>query len=378
MAFLQAMMVAALLTSGMGAALLGSIKVPLARKLQIDEVRIGGLVSIFGFILIPVIGPAGMLTDLVGKKIVLLTGSVVFSISLAVLASARSYPIALTAVLLLGGAWSLLVNVGNVLTPLAFPGDTAYATNLACVFFGMGAFLTPLVTSFLLGRMPLSTVLMLLAGLALAPTLLAFGVDFEALGGTTTANALSEPANALLTNTTLWLCGLAFFFYGPLEASMGAWTTTYLGDQGVRETTASTMLSAFWLMLMASRLLTAFALPKGKESVFIVCLAVACTLVLAGIVMSRSAGVSMALVMLAGFVFGPIFPTLMAILLDHVDPASHGRAVGIFFAIGGIGWTFIPILIGMYARRTSVQRGFAIAVAAAVGLSLLSFALAVL
>ena len=77
----------------------------------------------------------------------------------------------------------------------------------------------------------------------------------------------------------------------------------------------------------------------------------------------------MALVVVAGFVFGPVFPTLMAILLGHFESALHGRAVGFLFGVGGIGWTIIPILIGMVARRSGVQRGFGIAAAAAVCLS---------
>jgi hypothetical protein len=51
--------------------------------------------------------------------------------------------------------------------------------------------------------------------------------------------------------------------------------------------------------------------------------------------------------------------------------------VGLLFAIGGIGWTTIPALIGAYARRTNVQRGFLIAVAAAVGLSVVALVLAI-
>ena len=42
--------------SGMGVALLGSIKFHLAGRLAIDEARVGGLVSLFGFTLIPVSG----------------------------------------------------------------------------------------------------------------------------------------------------------------------------------------------------------------------------------------------------------------------------------------------------------------------------------
>ena len=42
---------------------------------------------------------------------------------------------------------------------------------------------------------------------------------------------------------------------------------------------------------------------------------------------------------------------------------------------GGIGWSVIPILIGAYARKTSIQRGFLIAVGAAVGLAVTAMAL---
>ncbi len=50
--------------------------------------------------------------------------------------------------------------------------------------------------------------------------------------------------------------------------------------------------------------------------------------------------------------------------------------MGIFFCIGGIGWTAIPILIGAYAKRTTVQRAFLIATGAATLLTGLSAALA--
>jgi hypothetical protein len=63
------------------------------------------------------------------------------------------------------------------------------------------------------------------------------------------------------------------------------------------------------------------------------------------------------------------------ILLSHVETSLHGRAVGIFFCIGGIGWTAIPILISLYAKRTSVQRAFLFASGSAVLLLALSILL---
>ena len=68
MSLVQPMTIAVLVAGGMGVALLGSVKVALARKLRMDEARVGGLVSMFGLATIPVILSVGFLTDLVGKQ----------------------------------------------------------------------------------------------------------------------------------------------------------------------------------------------------------------------------------------------------------------------------------------------------------------------
>src|SRR5262249_21617167 len=128
-------------------------------------------------------------------------------------------------------------NVGNVLTPLAFPGSKAYATNLANVFFGLGAFLTPLAVGWLLHRASLPVALSILGALTLLPGLLALGADLsQQVPAGEAAEKIGQARS--WTDPLLWLCGLALFFYGPLEASMAAWTTTYLRDQGVKEETA--------------------------------------------------------------------------------------------------------------------------------------------
>ena len=391
MNLLLPMTVAGLLVTGMGVALLGSVKVDLARKLDIDEARVGGLVSMFGFAMIPVILTVGFVTDFAGKQAVLAAGCLLMFVSLILLSRSSRYWTAMVAVLLFSAAWSAMINVINVLTPPAFlepseiPERMAYATNLANVFFGVGAFLTPLIIAFLLRRFGFAPSLQVLAAVVLIPAVMSVGVDFAALEAAPADQSTSQTASGLTTllgDPVLWLCAFALFFYGPLEAAMGAWATTYLGERGVSEGLASTLLSAFWLSFMASRLLTAWLatpfhlpdggetllLPAGSESALILGLSLACIVVMSGVVWNQNRGVAIALVCAAGLVFGPVFPSIMAILLGHFDASLHGRAVGLLFAIGGVGWTMIPILMGTYARRTSVQRSFLIAVASAVGL----------
>ncbi|HPM84365.1 MAG TPA: MFS transporter [Candidatus Anammoximicrobium sp.] len=375
--------IAGLLACGMGVALLGSVKIALAKRLQMDEARVGGLVSMFGFAMIPVMLAMGFLTDLLDKKIVVIAGSLLMVASLLVLARAVKYWSALIAVLLLSAGWSALVNVLNVLMQSAFGGTQTYAMNLGNFFFGLGAFLTPLLIALLVRRTGFAPALLVLAAFTLLSGVLACGVDFKSL--LPPAAAAADPGiGALLSDRIMWLTALALLFYAPMEATMAAWATTYLGDKGMAEGRAATTLSGFWLAFMCSRLATAlivarFPLSAGGDTLLIVGLSILCILVWAGAVFSRGFGTAGAMVVLAGLVFGPTFPTLVGVLMGHVSqdisPVLGGRAVGLFFMVGGIGWSVIPILIGAYARKTSIQRGFLIAVGAAVGLTVTAVAL---
>ena len=70
-----------------------------------------------------------------------------------------------------------------------------------------------------------------------------------------------------------------------------------------------------------------------------------------------------ATILLAGLACGPVFPTMMAVVLLSVPPDTMGRAVGFFFSFASVGWTVIPMLIGLVARKTNIQRGFLVAAA---------------
>ena len=373
--------VAGLLAGGMGAALLGSVKLSLARKLEMDEARVGGLISVFGLALIPAFIVAGLLTDLAGKQPVVIGGSVLMAISMVLLGTARKYWAAVLGVVVLSTAWSGLISTVNPLALIVFGGPDkpeVYATSLACFYFGAGAFVTPLAIAFLLRRLDLTKALLLLAGVVLIPAVLAAIADPATLttaAGPTTAAAAEAPGMAtLLKDLLMWLCILTLLFYGPLEAATGLWTTTYLTDHGASEGAAAGLLSAFWATFTVSRLATALTvnavkLPGPKQSLLILAFGAAAIAVLCGIVWSRRRGMAIVMVLAAGAIFGPIFPAIMAVLLGHFDPSVHGRAIGLLFAVGGIGTVTIPAAMGAYAKRTSVQRGFLIAVGSAVALT---------
>ncbi|HUT37143.1 MAG TPA: MFS transporter [Planctomycetota bacterium] len=379
MTMLLVLVIAILVGTGMGTALLGSIKVTLARKLQIDEARIGGLVATFGFTLIPAMLGVGFLSDAFGRQPVTIGGALLFAASLVLFAQASAYWMVLAAVLLLSAGWAALINVVNPLSLPAFGGTEAYAINLGCFIFGIGSFVTPLGVAFLVRRLELRGTLLLLSVSGLVMAALACVTHFPAFAPAQPAQAAAEVAapglGVLLSDPVMWLCALALFFYMPAEATMAAWATTYVTDKGMKEGAASVLLSGFWLVYTASRLVAALTIPKGSETAVILVLSLVSVAAWVAVVLCRGRSLAATLVIAVGLVFGPIYPTLVAVLLRQFPQSLHGRAIGLFFTLGGLGCTAIPMLIGAYARRTSVQRGFLLAAASAAGLCVIALVL---
>ncbi len=365
---------------GLVYALVGGLKLPLVERLQLDEAKVGRLVGGFGTMFGPTILVCGFLTDALGRKGIWLAGSAAVTLALFIFARTRTFRGALVGVLLLGTGWAAQVNVGNVLQRLAAPPDKILAaTNFYDFVFGFGAFLTPMLLALILRKVGYSRGLTLLAVVALLPLVLGVAADMQP--DAAAAQKAADPDSGLgklLSNPLFWIIGFAFLFYVPLETSVGGWATTLVTKLTPKEVpeeqskkVAGFALSGFWLGFTGSRLvvsilvgLGALGRLKNKEQSILLAMALACVALMLLIVSLRGRWGMVVTVILAGLACGPVFPTMMAVVFMSVPPETMGRAVGIFFTFASVGWTVIPPLIGMVARRTgSIQRGFLVAAA---------------
>ncbi|MCH2610414.1 MAG: MFS transporter [Pirellulales bacterium] len=394
---LTVMQALALAIAGMCHALIGSVKVPLAKQLDIPESRVGGLVSIFGFTLIPMAFAAGYFADTAGRNPVVETGFVLVILSVIVLATLKNYKMALVSILLLGTGWSALVNVLNALQGPAFLSreqisneNLPFAMNLGDFIFGMGAFVMPILVTYSIKRLGLRTTFFSFAALTAVPLVLCSTINLDdyvkefadikdgttatvQIDETTTPSADADTESdegfaALLKDSIVILCCLAFFFHVPVEACVGAWATTLMIDRGTSESKATGLLSLFWLTFTVSRLIAALGLPEGSHEKAIIGFAVVLLCVMLGLIYSTKANMTNMLVITAGLILGPIFPILIAFLVAHVDVAIQGRAIGLFFCIGGIGWALVPFLVGKQADKSGLQKSFYIVAGCVVGL----------
>ena len=394
---LTVMQALALAIAGMCHALIGSVKVPLAKQLDIPESRVGGLVSIFGFTLIPMAFAAGYFADTAGRNPVVETGFVLVILSVIVLATLKNYKMALVSILLLGTGWSAVGNVLNALQGPAFLSreqisneNLPFAMNLGDFIFGMGAFVMPILVTYSIKRLGLRTTFFSFAVLTAVPLVLCSTINLDDYvnefadikDGTTETVQIDETTTqsvdadtesdegfaTLLNDSIVILCCLAFFFHVPVEACVGAWATTLMIDRGTSESKATGLLSLFWLTFTVSRLIAALGLPEGSHEKAIIGFAVVLLCVMLGLIYSTKANMTNMLVITAGLILGPIFPILIAFLVAHVDVGIQGRAIGLFFCIGGIGWALVPFLVGKQADNSGLQKSFYIVAGCVVGL----------
>jgi fucose permease len=354
------------LVFGMMLALLGSLKLALAKRLDLGEGRVGSLLSALNLALIPMMLLSGLLIDRWTVRGVMICGSLVLALAVFSLSVRLSYARAFLALLVAGLGGAAVSAASVVLMPQAFfPGEESASLNLGYVFFALGALVTPALTDVLLGTLGWRRTVALVAFFCLVPAFVAAVAPVD----------LPQKAdlNALVGHEALWLAGLVFFFYAPLEASISVWATTYLTDLGHGERRAAWLLSGFWAMFLASRLLAAvwqhlrWLTPEWDPWVLVVPSLLA-AVVLGNLAGSGQRGSARVGLLLLGFLLGPVLPTLVGMVF-RCFPQETGTAYGTLFAVGSTGSLLLAPFIGTSARRHTVQSALRIPMLLALGLT---------
>jgi fucose permease len=150
------------------------------------------------------------------------------------------------------------------------------------------------------------------------------------------------------------IVGLAATFlllYVGSEVSLGSWSYSLLTEtRGIDPLPAGWMISGYWFGLTLGRLVLARVAERlGNGRLISGCLVgVVLGLLIVWFVpgpIPAAAGL-----FLAGFSFGPIFPTMIALMADWVPPRLLPSAIGFIASAGSIGAALFPWLAGNLAE----------------------------
>jgi fucose permease len=341
---------------GLVMVLLSNMRPQLADHLRLSEGQVGNLWAALNFVLVPMTFFAGILIDVAGIRPVILVGSLLSGFAFLILRAGGGYRRAMIAYLLTAAGGAAVGCSAIVLMPRAFfgTGESSASLNMGNVFFALGALVAPALADVLLRGLGLLRTLVILAVGSLLPALLVLLIDASELPTAQSSDLLS-----LLTYEWVWLAGVVFFFYAPLEGCLHTWGASYLTHMGHDEKEVSRLISAFWSAFLLGRLGMAYLqhlriFPEEWSPYIVLVLSLGATVMignLAGTV--KKASSTLGLLML-GLFLGPIFPTLVGTMFRKY-PAGHGTVFGTLFAIGSAGSLVFAPIIGSRFKRTNAQ-----------------------
>jgi fucose permease len=249
----------------------------------------------------------------------------------------------------LAGAGAALLNCGTtVLMPrVFFDSNPVASANLGFLFVGLGALVTPVVANLLLQLQPTTgfqRALGLFALACLSPVLIAIFSPSEI---TATPSALHLD---VLARPSLWLTGIVFVLYTPLEGWLSAAAPTYLKRTGFTERAAAMALTVTWLAFLSGRFVLAYwqqaeVLSADSSHMVVLVLALIAAVALGNLVGTHKKDAIAFWFFLVGLALGPIFSSLVGFLLMSFDPQEHGMAYGTMFAIGTAGSLLLGPLV---------------------------------
>jgi len=341
----------------------GACAVGLTEKLGLSNTQWSMIPAVFLYTACVVQFFIGGVTDKVGHKPVAILGFGVTAASMFLIALAPSLSSLLISAVCLGVGSMCLNTVGNTIIPQVLFGgnDPARASNFGNGFFGMGLFLAPLIINY---APSYQEGLYLLGGLNVVLLVMALRVEYpKADLGFSLPTALR-----VLRQAPVLIAALALLCYVGLENSMSNWTAKLMNELFVAAgsavdeagTDSATVLSAFGLAIMIGRF--GASAVKNLTAIGIKVIAFASLIsAIALVVMYTAASPSIAIgaVIVTGFAFAPVFPTIVGVTFSKYEPRYYGSIFGIIFAVGLLGGGVLQNLIG-YMAGTSVQSAFVI------------------
>jgi FHS family glucose/mannose:H+ symporter-like MFS transporter len=359
-------------TLGLMLAALGPALEDLAHQTGSSLAAMGALFTVHGFgaLLAQVI--CGPLNDRWGQRLLFVGGITLIVVGVAGVLLSPSLALLL--------AWGWIFGIGfgamdvsnNVVVVEHFPANSVAMLNLSHLFFGVGSVVGPALAGLFLevtnSALP---ALGIGAGATLFVIPLALRLPVKQLV-TSASNPQPQRGTTLYRSPLLWALGLMLLLYVGAEIGVGGWTTTYVErSTSLSAAVGALITSGFWLALTAGRLVMVY-LGDRFDAHTLLRLALIGSLAGGGLlgVSTGSILLTVAGVLLAGFSFGPVYPTIMA-LTTTAFPYATGRAVSVAAGMGSVGSMVLPWMQGVLLD----QSGAAASVVFVAVITLLALAL---
>jgi FHS family glucose/mannose:H+ symporter-like MFS transporter len=360
--YLMATACAGLFTYGVVASFLGATQPELIARSGFDLTRAGSLFSFLYIPQVPMVFLAGPLIDRFGKKLVLAAGFLCSAAALIGMAYSPGYALLGVLLFILGLGSCSAMAAANTLIPDLYPENPSSGLNMGGIFFGVGAAFFPWLVAVMTHRFVTSLwCIALLVGLVAIVALVQKFPPASMAGGFDWDQAVS-----LVINPAVIILACVLFFYTALEVSTNGWIRTFLEkDLAASPESSKIILTAFWIMMMAGRLIASQVVKRVRGPQLVLGSAAGAIVGLLLIALASNVLMATAGAILCGLCYGPVFPTTAGTASTYFS-RIFGTVFGMLMAFALLSGTVVPLAIGYVAQHQSVRSGFWILVGIAV------------
>lgn len=337
--------------SGVVTVLLGALLPMLKQKWLLNDAQSGSLfvAQSAGYLIGAAV--ANRLIKRLGVVRLLGAGYTLMAVGVAGLL-AGGWTIGMLAIFGYGFALGLTIPTTNVLISQVNPGRSAAALNVLNFVWCIGAVTGPLALALLASR---DSALAPLIGLAALLVIIGIWISrCEAVVETkSTEQSLSpaQPATRVWRTPVALVIAALIFLYVGAENAISGWVADYTKRI---DTTLGALWtlpqSIFWAALLAGRASAPLILRRVIEEKLILAGLMLATLGVALLLVASQLVSLLAGAVLAGAGFASVFPTTVAVFMQHFGERG-ARHAGPLFAMGGLGSAVIPWAVGFFSKQ---------------------------
>lgn len=164
------------------------------------------------------------------------------------------------------------------------------------------------------------------------------------------------PIAHTLLRSQAWMSMAMFFLYVGAEGGLGIWAYSILTEsRGVNKTLAGFFAGSYWLTFTIGRFAAGLVASRLGVSRLVIGGLTGALLGTVLLVANLSATSDLVAVCLIGVTIAPIFPAMMSGTRTRVGDHHAANTIGMQMAATGLGATAIPSLMGVLARRISLE-----------------------
>ncbi|MDD4518366.1 MAG: MFS transporter, partial [Limnochordia bacterium] len=300
----------------------------------------------------------GSISDIYGRKPLIVFGSMLLSLSLAGYGLAKTWLSHLFFIFTTGLSYGLLDIAVNALIADLYPENRGFALNRLHAFFGIGSCLGSLIAGIYLS---MSTnwraLFFIIAACALLYCISSFCLIYPQADSSTSRKLDPSVVRAIGGNIAFWLLAITMFAYTGVGHGIVGWLNQYLSATFTfTPLAASLVLSLYNLGLSAGRLTCSrLSSSLGYRGTILLCTGGAAVF-LGMAVFGQALPLITIGFMLTGFFLAGLFPTAIAMGSD-LFPQSIGTVSGLLITSASLGGMVIPAGIGAISDHAGMVKG---------------------